>query len=145
MPEDNLGTDPVEIVKRSFDAWNASTDDFEPLRVFFEEAGPDIVWDFTRFEGWPDRVTYSGLDGTRSLWETWVGTWTDFRTEPLRIEGLGNAVFAQGRQTARGRGSGVAVEVEFSQVTWFNERGQATRNAFYSDLDAALEAAGLSG
>ena len=38
----------------------------------------------------------------------------------------------------------MAVEVEFSQLTWFNKRGQATRNAFYNDLDAALEAAGLS-
>lgn len=134
---------PAELVRRSFDAWNASTEDFEPLRAFFTQAGLNIVWDFTRFEGWPDRETYSGLDGTRVLWETWVGTWDEFYTEPLQIEGAGNAVFARARQTARGKGSGVAVEVEFSQVTWFDERGQAIRNSFFSDVGEALETAGL--
>jgi ketosteroid isomerase-like protein len=127
------------MVRQAFDFWNRA--DFESLAT---TQAPETEWDLSRFEGWPEQSVYRGVEGLRRLWDTFLGEWSDWRVEPLRIVDVGDRVFAHGRQVGRGRRSGAPVSVEYGQITTFNDDGRVVRNEIYSHLGEALEAAGLN-
>jgi ketosteroid isomerase-like protein len=68
----------------------------------------------------------------------------NLQVEVAELTELGDdRVFAETLLTARGKGSGVPVELRFWTVLWFAE-GRITRRQVSWTRDEALEAAGLS-
>ncbi len=67
----------------------------------------------------------------------------NLEVEVVEITALGDdRVFAETVTTARGKGSGVPVDLRFWTVAWFAESKITRRQAFWT-RDQTLEAAGL--
>jgi ketosteroid isomerase-like protein len=84
-----------------------------------------------------------GHDGVRRYMESLQEDWEHFRHEPERFVDAGDKVVALLNTVARGRGSGVNVEVPVAHVLHF-ERGKCVGYVSYHDRDEALRAAGLA-
>src|SRR5829696_3221640 len=65
-----MSQENVEIVKRGWEAWIGG--DFNGLFAIFD---PEVVWDTSSFEGWPDEDAYYGHEGVRLFLEQWLGSW----------------------------------------------------------------------
>jgi ketosteroid isomerase-like protein len=130
----------VEVVRRSFGAWNRG--DIEGFIALYHR---DCEWDFSRFDGWPEESVYAGHSALRRLFEQWLSAWEDFHVEPQQLRAVGdNRVLAQARTFSRGKKSGAYVESPpFYQLCTLRE-GKVLRVTNYTDPDEALEAAGLS-
>ena len=83
-----------------------------------------------------------GHDGVRRYMESLRDDWEHFRHEPERFIDAGDKVVAFLNTVARGRGSGVDVEVEVAHVLRFQD-GKCLGYVSYHDRDEALRAAGL--
>lgn len=126
----------VETLRRVFEA-AADTGRVEDLLAILDE---DIVWDPG---GIPSRKTY-GHEGVLSFFRHWVGTFEEWRFEVVELRECGNAVFVHMHQWGRGRGSGVATEIDLWQV-WLFFEGKVVRFVQKPSREKALEAAGLEG
>jgi uncharacterized protein len=105
------------------------------------ECDPEVTWHphLATLGGNPIR----GHDGVReymaSLQEDWIG----FRHEPEEFIDAGDKVVALLLTLARGRGSGVDVEVPVAHVLTF-EDGKCTGYVSYHDREQALRLAGVN-
>jgi ketosteroid isomerase-like protein len=133
MSEENL-----EVVRRAYAA--LSRGDADTLRGL---AVPELVVDFSRRQ--IDRVVMrdredalAWLSRTRDTWEDWP-TW-----EPLELLDAGDKVVAVINTSARGKGSGVAVEAKVWNLWTLRDGKLAALKYYGDDRAAALEAAGLS-
>jgi ketosteroid isomerase-like protein len=129
----------LEAMRRAFDAWNAH--DFEAL---LSQVSPSYEWDMTRLEGWPEDSVYKGEDGLRRLWQTWLEPWDEFRVEASEMIPKDDKVFCHIRMLTRGKGSSVAVGLEYGQVTTFDASARILRNQVFSSITEARAAAGLA-
>jgi uncharacterized protein len=123
-----------EIVQQAYDAWNRG--DWDAVLEIFDpriEVAPPA--------GWPEVGTVSGRDDVRQALEGAVET---MRALPsIEVEDLresGDRVLAHVRTGGTGRGSGVSLEVSFSQVFTLRE-GKIARIEFFLDRVAADQAA----
>ena len=88
------------------------------------------------------KASYPGLEGIRELWLDWLEPWETYRTEIEDAIDLGDDVLLL--LSDYGRRAGTDNEVRlFGAAIWTVTDGKIARAAFYSDRDAALEAAGL--
>ena len=85
---------------------------------------------------------YRGFEGLREVMKFW-GAFTEFRSEIEEIRSSGDRVFIQAHHQARGKTSGVDVEMTNWQVFTMRD-GAIVRYAMYANRDQALDAAGLS-
>jgi hypothetical protein len=67
MSQENL-----ELMRRGYEHFG-STGDF-----LVEIMHPDFVWNMSTFRGWPERQTYSGIDGLREFNSDWTGAREDW-------------------------------------------------------------------
>jgi ketosteroid isomerase-like protein len=128
----------VERIRRNLDAWNRGD-----LDGWLETAGPEIEWISemaTRFEG-GERV-FRGADGLREYWDEWHSLW-DVTIDVVEIRDLGQSILVIAQVRTRGVASGVNLEGDVAYVYDF-DGDVATRCRSYLDLQAALEAVGLS-
>jgi ketosteroid isomerase-like protein len=82
--------------------------------------------------------TYNGHEGYGRWLARWLEAWDGFTVEPQRVEAVGeHHVVADVHQHARGRGSGIPVEM---QIGYMFELGGATTRALhlYPSWDEAL-------
>lgn len=127
----------TEIVHRAYEAWNRGDWDgvFELFDPQIEVHPPEL---------WPESGPVRGRDEVRKAFESAVEA-TD-RLPILEVGellGAGDRVLAHVlRSTGRGRGSGIYLEVPFSQVFTLRDRA-ITRIEFYLDRAEASAAAGL--
>jgi hypothetical protein len=129
----------TKTLLRSFDAWNSH--DFEALAP---QISPDFYeWDMTHLEGWPEEPVYRGLEGLKALWDTWHEPWEEFQVEPAELLAKDDKVFCHVRMITRGQGSGVAVGLEYGQVTTFDDSGKIKKNQVFSSIRQARSSAGL--
>ncbi len=130
----------VDVLRRVFEAWNA--DDVEAALEF---ADPEIELDFRGYVLFPGlREFYAGHDGFREWWAASKEPWEYFRTTPGRFITEGDKAVAPVRFEAKGRSSGVAVELDFANAWTFRGEKIAKFEGF-NTLEEALEAAGISG
>ena len=108
----------------------------------WEFAGPDFVWDMSKFRGWPEEQYYKGIEGGRRAIAEWLATWDDWEMELESLHDAGQQVVAVVRQRGRSKASGVRVEMLLAQV-WSFEGGLTTRMVTYADPAEALKAVGL--
>jgi ketosteroid isomerase-like protein len=70
----------------------------------------------------------------------YVGTWEDFRVEIEEVRELPHdKVFVVARDTGRGKGSGVEVEMQVFQI-WTLSEGKVVRLQSFPSREEALEA-----
>jgi ketosteroid isomerase-like protein len=97
----------TDLLRAGYDAWNRGD-----LDGWLELLDPDIV---IRTSGaFPDFAPeYRGLERAGKFWRQMLEPWEDFRIEVEQIEEEGDIVAAGIRFVARGRDSGVDVELRF--------------------------------
>jgi len=89
--------------------------------------------------GGSEAGTYRGHDEIRGYFRRWLGTWVEYTFEIEEMVPQRDRVLIVGRESARGRGSGVAVES--STVTVHTVRdGLITRTETGAANTAELEA-----
>jgi ketosteroid isomerase-like protein len=89
----------------------------------------------------PNAGTFRGHDGYRRWLAQWLEAWEDFDLELDDIEAVGRThVVSRAHQTARGRGSGIPVEMWISYL-WDVRDGLAIAFHLYSTRDEAVAVA----
>jgi ketosteroid isomerase-like protein len=133
-----MSQENVEILRRSFDAFNRGDDDafiatWHPEGELYELVGiPDA----------PD--VYRGHDGVREWLANARSTiGEDFQMEPRDFTPVGEKVLAEIVGSGVGEGSGVPVEWTTYIVLWMRN-GKIARTRAFLQRDEAFEAAGLS-
>jgi ketosteroid isomerase-like protein len=140
MSEEN-----VEIVRRSFEANNAFMRGDLSSEAFAQLFDPQIEL------RWHDQRTYPdtpqnlrGVSEVMTFIEKFRDDWMDVVQEPLElIEAPGDRVLGFTHQSARGRRSGVPIDIHFFEV-WAIRDGRVCRLEYFRHRTDALEAAGLS-
>ena len=122
-------------VRRGIDAFNRG--DAEAVLQFFDEdieifASPRLA----------NSGTYHGHDGYQRWLAEWLDAWDGYTINVERVEPVGDHhVVAGVLQTARGKGSGIPVEMESYTVAEVRGDKLASMHA-HGSRDAALEALG---
>jgi ketosteroid isomerase-like protein len=135
MSEESTTPDPVELVRRIFEAVDRA--DLDAVMGFW---APDAVWDFSQI----GIGTFEGLAAIRAFYEDWLSGYEEYEIEPTEILDLGNeVVFALTTQTATPAGSpdGTRMREVWAYAAVYTE-GKLTRVvAFGSDIDEGRAAA----
>jgi ketosteroid isomerase-like protein len=126
----------VEAARRLYDARNRGDVD-----AVIAECHPQVEWypHLSSLAGQP----VQGHAGVRTYLASLSEEWEEFRQEPERFFDAGEAVVAFLHTYARGRGSGVEVDVRVAHVITF-EGGSCIKSVSYLDRSEALDAVGLS-
>jgi ketosteroid isomerase-like protein len=133
MSEEN-----VETVRRLYDLMTRGDDDL------LELIGPDFVVDFSRRLIDPF-VVHLDPDVLASFRDEARETWGELPTwEPEELIDAGDKVLAFIQTSARGKTSGVEVDVHVSNVWTFRDGKPVELKYYGEDRAAALEAVGLS-
>ena len=138
-----MSQENVEIVQRSFEAFNAALERGDPGALFDSgSVAEDLEW--VPFPGLPGHPpSYRGRDGFMAFMRTWTEDFEGWSIEYERlIDAPDNQVVALTFQRATGKGSGVPVELHFG-VVYEIEDGRVIRIRNFPDFAQALEAAGL--
>lgn len=127
----------VDVVRRQAQAYAAG--DWETAISLLD---PDVVYDISRFS--TAGGVFHGLQGVRDGFREWIGSWEGYRLEVLEvIDADDDQVVVLMRETGRGQGSGVPVEVDNAVVNTVRD-GKVVRIDVYPTHAKALEAVGLS-
>jgi ketosteroid isomerase-like protein len=131
MSEEN-----VEIVRHGYEHFIATGE------LLAENVDPEFVWDMSTFDGWPEKQTYAGVEGTREFLNTWLEAWEDWEMTPEAFHDAGDKVVVVLHQSGRSKGAGMPVEMTFAQV-WTIRDGKQLRMQMYTSPAEALSAVGL--
>ena len=88
-------------------------------------------------------TVYRGLEGLRQMLADMDDVWENLRPQAREFLDAGERVVVTGRMVAKGKGSGVQVERDFSGI-WTVRDGRIVRWDICSDRAQALKAAGLA-
>jgi ketosteroid isomerase-like protein len=131
MSEENL-----EAVRSLFDAF--AERDFEAAAEVLDpkvEIHPGIV-------GGPEGVVYHGSAGMRQFWSDVDAAWAEFRITTEQFQDLEGRILILGRAFARGRDSGITLDVPAAWIAGLRN-GRIVDFRSFSSQDEALRAAGL--
>jgi ketosteroid isomerase-like protein len=131
-----MSRENVAIAKRIYEARNRGDVD-----AVLAECAPDVTWR-------PHLATLGtqpirGHDEIRAYMVSLREDWQSFRHEPEEFFDAGDQVVAFLQTYAKGRGSGVDVEVAVAHVLSFEE-GKCLGYVSYHDREEALRVAGVS-
>lgn len=126
----------VEAIRRGYDAWNRG--DFGAV---LELLDPEIEWILP--EGGLNAGAVHGHEQVRAFMESYFDSFEYFRMEPERFIEATDQIVVFLRSPARGRGSGVEVEVRPAHV-WTMRGGKAVRVEVFPERERALATAGIS-
>ena len=129
-----MSQENVEVVRATFDAWNAGDMD-----AFRELHDPEVI--AQTVENWPERGPYVGREAVMREFELIREAWDADSIEPISdLIDAGNRVVV--RLSWRGAGHGPDANIEMSYVARLRE-GKIHYIEYFWDHDEALEAAGL--
>jgi ketosteroid isomerase-like protein len=131
-----MSKESVDVVRRGYENF-AATGDFSP-----ELTHPDLVWDLSTFQGWPERQTYAGVEGAQAFMADWLEAWDDWELVLEELHDADPKVVAIVRQHGRSKATGVVVDMHFAQV-WTVQDGRTVLMQMYASPGEALGAAGL--
>jgi ketosteroid isomerase-like protein len=129
-----MSAEHVAIVRRFVDAFNER--DLDPV---FPDLAADIVLDEWREA--PGARSYRGPDAVRAGIESWFEAWEWMRVAIAEIVDVDERVLVTLNQLAKGRGSGVEVEITSHNVYTF-EDGLVSRIQLFIEREPAIEAFG---
>ena len=136
-----MSQENVEIVRRVYDA-GARGDTAAVLSAH----DPELEWDISHA---PARNliagshNYYGHDGLRAFFREWYEAWENVEADYEEMIDGGEKVISVETTRARGRRSGVEVELKHAAV-WTIREGKVLRVVWFGTRAEALEAAGLS-
>jgi ketosteroid isomerase-like protein len=133
-----MSQENVELVRSTYAAYNEG--DWEGARDAYH---PDVVWDLSTYEGWPDTTEFFGPDAVIDWQRDWASIYSNYFSKIDRIFDSGDQVVVFARQGGREHDSTELVEMVWAQVISFRD-GRIVRVQNYSDRAKALEAVGLS-
>ncbi len=123
----------MEIVRRAV----------QNLETFWALLDEYVVWDLRESRGVDLNGVYIGRDAVIEASRHYWGTWDDYKVEAEELIDAGSSVVVVGKESGRGKGSGVPIERPLAQL-WTLHRGKLIRWEIFPDRVTALEAAGLS-
>lgn len=128
-----MSPDHVAVAKRLYEARNRGD-----IEAVLAECDPEVEWQphLATLGGKPIR----GHADVRAYMVSLQEDWEHFRHEPEQFLERGEKVVAFLRTFARGKGSGIDVEVTVGHVLSFRS-GKVLRFVSYLDRDEALKAA----
>jgi ketosteroid isomerase-like protein len=127
--------DPVAIVDWAYRmAWHE-----RDLEGSFRDVSEDFEW---VVPGHLEGSVRHGPEGAVAFFREWLDAWEDVQVEwelhPVDDE----QVLVVTMHRARGRGSGVPVEMRFAQL-WTVREGRRVRMVLFADVEKGFAAAGL--
>jgi ketosteroid isomerase-like protein len=126
------GADIEAIVRQGMEAFNRG--DLQAILALLDEDVEVYSHPDTGNSG-----TYRGHEGYLEWTKVWLDAWEEFRIEVREIEVLDDEqALAITDQFARGRGSGVPVELRGATYVFTVREGRATRMGLYLDRATAL-------
>jgi ketosteroid isomerase-like protein len=133
-----MSKENVDAARRLIDAWNRGD-----VEAYVNSFHPQIEW-FSAVMGRMQgaETVYRGHEGIRRFWDEWHSVW-DLTIEISEYRDLGDTVLSLGRIRARGKASGVDLDVPVAYVGEA-EGGLVRKLRAYLDPNEALEALGLS-
>ena len=108
------------------------------LAAWLDMLDPDMEIDLSGAD-MPDLGVARGLNAYRELWSRWVEDWEHYRWTHSNWSEAGEHVIFDAEVQATGRGSGVEVVWETTQVFTFRD-GKVIRWSLFSDRASALAA-----
>jgi ketosteroid isomerase-like protein len=133
-----MSAEDVATVKRNWEAWTRGD-----LHAMFGGFGPEVEWDTTNFEGWPDEPVYRGHEGIRRFLTEWEASWESFEAGAQELIELDDhRVLLLCWQRVLGARSKVPLLMEYA-ILYELAGGLITRMEVFSDRAAAREAVGL--
>jgi ketosteroid isomerase-like protein len=130
-----MSKENVAVTRRAVDAFNRR--DLDALLETIDPQG-ELLPFRALLEGEP----YRGHDGIRQFLEDMNDDWTELQIEVEEFRDSGDYVVAIGHVHARGRGSGVEIDAPAAFVAQLR-KGKTVRFQSYTDVDQALEDAGI--
>jgi ketosteroid isomerase-like protein len=128
----------VEIIREFLEAFNR-----RDSAACFDAIDPDVEWHPP--PDIPFAAVAIGRDALREQWRDWLGAWDDYRFVPEEIrEGAEGAVVVFGRESGRGKDSGIEVRSRRTTAVYGLREGKIVRFKAYLDRAEALQSAGLS-
>jgi ketosteroid isomerase-like protein len=129
-----MSRENVEIVRAAFDAWNRGDHD-TLLGLWDEEA------EFYPLRAQLEGRAYHGRDGLRRFIVELAEDWEEVRFEVDEVREAGGQLVGFGRFRARGKASGIELNVPLGLVGVVRDK-KVVYSRFFSDPADALEAAG---
>ena len=127
-----MSRENVDLTLTAYDAWD---------RGDIETAFAPIDEDFEFHEDpqFPEGGIYRGRHAFRGYFERFREEWDDYRVNVEDIRDSGDKVLVLTHQTARGKTSGVQIDLRIAHL-WTIRNGKAVRMEAYFDRDEALKA-----
>ena len=122
----------LEALKRGYEAWNKGE-----LGIVLGLVDPEIEW--APGEESPEAGVFTGRDGFAEFVKSWAESFDEFRLEPERITAEGDHAIVLLRQSGRGRGSGIELDIRTVHV-WTIRDGVAVAWAAYRNPEDARDA-----
>jgi ketosteroid isomerase-like protein len=140
-----MSAENVAVVRRNYELINAvgrTSEAFVDPEEVDPEAWAQLDPDFELHErtDLPDRKVYRGREESKAFWRKTQDAFAELRWEPKEFVDLGHAVVVEARVVARGRGSDVPIEMDETDVFWF-EDGRIVRLEGFPTKEAAMAAA----
>ena len=124
----------LEAVTRGYEAWNKGE-----LGAVLELMDPEIEW--APGAESPEAGVFTGRDGLAAFVKSWAESFDDFRLEPEEVTVEGDRAIVLLRQSGRGRGSRIELDIKTVHV-WTIRDGVAVAWAAYRNREDALDAIG---
>jgi ketosteroid isomerase-like protein len=132
-----MSQENVDVVRGLYEHFEGT------LTVDLARVAPDVLWDMSNFDSWPERRLYEGHEGVNEFISTWLEPWDTYEHEVEALHDAGDEVVAVVHVSGTASLSGAVVEMRVGHV-WRLVDGNVVQATIYSDPAKALEAAGLS-
>jgi ketosteroid isomerase-like protein len=127
----------VETLRRSNASFNRRDRD-----GVYADFHPDVEWrDLQHAVDSPERLC--GISSVRALWDQWEDAFDEFTAEIEQYIDAGDCVLAVTHWRAKGKGSGLEIDVRSVDLYEFADGKIVRGTVGYTDKDQALKAAGL--
>jgi ketosteroid isomerase-like protein len=135
-----MSQENVDLLRALFEA--VARRDTATVQALYDR---EVEWDNTRgpLQGLIERKVYRGYDGIRQWWREYREPWETVWDEVEELIDAGDQVVSVQTSHARGRASGVAVDLPHFALVWTFRQGKIVRVVLFTSRADAVEAVGL--
>jgi ketosteroid isomerase-like protein len=129
-----MGGSDRELVRQAFDAFRR--DDIDAV---LELCAPDVVVSDPQRTG----ATFRGHAGLRRFFEEWMENWEEYRSEPVELTEVDDAILVRAHQTGKGRLSGIEIDQDLFVLLRLRD-GKFVEYGIYNSREDALASVGAA-
>ncbi len=123
-----------EIVRQAFEAF--SRDDIDGV---LELCDPDVVVHDPQRTG----TTFHGPDGLRQFFAEWMENWAEYRSEPVELTEIEDAILVRAHQTGKGKLSGIEINQDIFVIVRIRD-GKFVEYRIYTNREDAVASMGAA-